>query len=102
MAAISPARKAAYRILLSVERGDTHADELLRAKQESAAALEQLGELQRERDALLLEKQESAGRVAKVYDELVEMTRKHGRAKELFTRVKESILEAAELCDEEL
>ena len=89
-------------LLLQKNLAEGKRDELLRAKQESAAALEQLGELQRERDALLLEKQESAGRVAKVYDELVEMTRKHGRAKELFTRVKESILEAAELCDEEL
>ena len=38
MAAISPARKAAYRILLSVERGDTHADELLRANSVTALA----------------------------------------------------------------
>ena len=39
MAAISPARKAAYRILLSVERGDdSHSDELLRANAVSALA----------------------------------------------------------------
>jgi len=32
MAAISPARKAAFRILLSVERGKAHSDDLLRAR----------------------------------------------------------------------
>jgi 16S rRNA (cytosine967-C5)-methyltransferase len=36
MAAISPARKAAFRILLAVERGRAHADDLLRAKEVSA------------------------------------------------------------------
>ena len=38
MPAISPARKAAFRILLAVERGQTHADDLLRADEVSALA----------------------------------------------------------------
>lgn len=36
MARISPARKAAFRILLAVERGKTHADDLLRDKDVNA------------------------------------------------------------------
>jgi 16S rRNA (cytosine967-C5)-methyltransferase len=36
MAAISPARKAAFGILLAVERDEAHADDLLRAKEVSA------------------------------------------------------------------
>lgn len=36
MAAISPARKAAFRILLAVERGKAHADDLLRAEEVNA------------------------------------------------------------------
>jgi 16S rRNA (cytosine967-C5)-methyltransferase len=39
MPAISPARKAAFRILLAVERGQAHSDDLLRAKEVSALAL---------------------------------------------------------------
>ena len=38
MPAISPARKAAFRILLAVEGGQTHADDLLRADEVSALA----------------------------------------------------------------
>ena len=38
MPAISPARKAAFRILLAVERGQAHADDLLRADEVSALA----------------------------------------------------------------
>src|SRR5208337_694286 len=38
MPAISPARKAAFRILLAVERGRDHADDLLRAGEVSALA----------------------------------------------------------------
>ena len=36
MAAISPARKAAFQILMAVERGRVHSDDLLRGKQVSA------------------------------------------------------------------
>ncbi len=36
MAAVSPARKAAFHILLSVERGQSHSDDLLRGKQVNA------------------------------------------------------------------
>ena len=36
MAAISPARKAAFQILLAVERGQAHSDDLLRGKAVSA------------------------------------------------------------------
>ena len=38
MAAVSPARKAAYQILLAVERGQSHSDDLLRGKGVSALA----------------------------------------------------------------
>ena len=38
MSAISPARKAAFGILLAVERGKAHSDELLRGKEVSALA----------------------------------------------------------------
>ncbi|MFP5276656.1 MAG: transcription antitermination factor NusB [Acidobacteriota bacterium] len=38
MAAVSPARNAAFRILLAVERGEAHSDDLLRAKSVSALA----------------------------------------------------------------
>jgi 16S rRNA (cytosine967-C5)-methyltransferase len=38
MPAISPARKAAFRILLAVERGHAHSDDLLRADEVSALA----------------------------------------------------------------
>jgi len=36
MAAVSPARKIAYQVLLAVERGQSHSDELLRGKQVNA------------------------------------------------------------------
>jgi 16S rRNA (cytosine967-C5)-methyltransferase len=36
MAAVSPARKAAFQILMSVERGQSHSDDLLRGKQVNA------------------------------------------------------------------
>jgi 16S rRNA (cytosine967-C5)-methyltransferase len=36
MAAVSPARKAAFHILMSVERGHSHSDDLLRGKQVNA------------------------------------------------------------------
>ena len=38
VSAISPARKAAFGILLAVERGKAHSDELLRGKEVSALA----------------------------------------------------------------
>ncbi|MDR3753467.1 MAG: transcription antitermination factor NusB [Terracidiphilus sp.] len=38
MPAISPARRAAFRVLLAVERGQNHADDLLRADEVSALA----------------------------------------------------------------
>lgn len=38
MAAVSPARNAAFRILRAVERGEAHSDDLLRAKSVSALA----------------------------------------------------------------
>ena len=38
MAAVSPARNAAFRILLAVERGEAHSDDLLRAKSVDALA----------------------------------------------------------------
>jgi 16S rRNA (cytosine967-C5)-methyltransferase len=39
MAAISPARKAAFQILLAVERGASHSDDLLRGKQVEALSI---------------------------------------------------------------
>src|SRR5579863_5610452 len=36
MTAISPARKAAYQILVAIERGRVHSDDLLRSKQVNA------------------------------------------------------------------
>ena len=89
-------------LLLEKSLAEVKRDELLREKQESAAALEQLAEVLRERDVLLREKQESAGRIAKVYDELVAMTHKHGGAKEALKRLKERILEVVGPEDEEL
>ena len=39
MGAVSPARKAAFQILLAVERGQSHSDDLLRGKQVSALSV---------------------------------------------------------------
>jgi 16S rRNA (cytosine967-C5)-methyltransferase len=39
MGAVSPARKAAFQILLAVERGHSHSDDLLRGKQVSALSI---------------------------------------------------------------
>ncbi len=36
MTAVSPARKAAFQILMSVERGQSHSDDLLRGRQVNA------------------------------------------------------------------
>ncbi|MDE3149983.1 MAG: RNA methyltransferase, partial [Acidobacteriota bacterium] len=39
MSAVSPARQAAFRILMTVERGQSHSDDLLRSKAVSALSL---------------------------------------------------------------